>query len=717
MIEVQQLINAIATQTQLSLPSVSATVELLTQGCTVPFIARYRKGQTRGLDEVQIRSIQSSYQYFQALFQRKETILKSIEAQGKLDEKLSQLIEQCMDINELEDLYLPFKPKRKTKATLAAEQGLSPLAEIIQTCLTGDKEVIIKPFLQGDICTRKEAIQGAQYIIAEKIAEQAPIRAHMRKHFLESGVVSSSARKTDHQDAHKFELYHNFSVAVAEIKPYQLLALNRASNLGILSVTIDADLAAVESFIIKTLAINDRLLFYDEYIGGIRLALTRYLAPALEREVRKILTEAAELHAAGIFAANLRGLLMQPPLANEIVLGIDPGFASGCKLAVVNTEGKYLAGGVMYPTPPHNLVAQAEKILVDLIQQHGVTVVAIGNGTAGRETEQFVAQTLRKYKPAAKYLIVNEAGASVYSASEIGRKEFPQLDAAERGNISIARRVLDPLAELVKIDPKSIGVGLYQHDVDPKLLDQELGAVVESCVNEVGIDLNTASARLLSFVSGLNERLATAIVAYREAHGRFQNREELKKIKGIGEKVYEQCAGFLRIRNGNQPLDNTSIHPESYEKVAALAQYFEISPTAYHQLSDKLKALDNKKLAAVLSTTGLDKPTFELICQNLASPGRDPRADIPAPILRSDILRIEDLKAGMHLRGTVRNVVDFGAFVDIGIKNDALLHISKMHHNGRRVHNPLDIVQVGDVIEVKIDKIEVEKQRVSLAMV
>ncbi|MCS6904763.1 MAG: Tex family protein [Bacteroidia bacterium] len=710
------LVQNIARRTQLPYASVNATVQLLEMGCTVPFIARYRKGQTGNMDEDQIRQIQKTLGYYKELLDRKNTILRTIEDQGKLTPELKRQIELCDDATELEDLYLPYKPKRKTKASIALEQGLGPLAEIFKTATSGNKDEILRSFINGEICTRKEAIQGAQYILAEEITENAKIRAYLRNVLQNQGKIHSSKKKTDHKDAFKFDIYDGFTIELTKIKPYQILAINRGEQLGILSVNISAPEQEMLSYIERTLDLKKNLLFYQEYCGAIELAVSRYLKPSLEREIRKMLTEVADVHAVKIFSQNLRNLLLQPPIAGVVVMGIDPGYASGCKVAIVDEQGTYLCGDVIYPTPPKNLVNEAEQTILSLIERFQVKLIAIGNGTASRETEIFIANLIQKNNLNVKYLIVSEAGASVYSASEIAKKEFPHLDAAQRGNISIARRVQDPLAELVKIDPKSLGVGLYQHDVDQALLASELEAVVESCVNEVGVELNTASVQLLSFVSGLNQRLAEEIVKYRTQNGPFTSRQELLEVRGIGEKTFEQCAGFLRIRNGKNPLDNTSIHPEAYEHVQKLAQLFKIEPSNFKLLSAALQTLSPQKKKEIIQIVDLDEPTFDLIVQNLAKPGRDPREDIPGPILRSDVLKLEDLKEGMVLKGTVRNVVDFGAFVDIGLKNDALLHVSKMSKNGRFIKNPLALLEVGDVVDVVIDKIEWEKERVALAL-
>ena len=704
----------ITRQTGLPRRGVQAAVELLESGATVPFIARYRKAQTGGLDEEQIRNVEKGLKYFRELFERKETVVKTIDAQGKLTPELRAKIEACLDANELEDLYLPFKPKRKTKATVAREQGLEPLARLIQTARSGSVEEMARQFINGDICTPKEAIQGAQYIIAEEIAENAEFRAHFRKTLQTEGAVLSQKRKTDHKDAYKFDLYDGASFDVSKIKPHQILAILRGESLEILTVKLACDEESVAKWVEKKLGVSDALIFKQQYQEAVKMGLSRYLGPSIEREIRKQLKEMADVHAVKVFSENLKNLLLQPPFTGKVVLGIDPGFASGCKIAVVNERGDYLQGDVIYPTPPKNLLRESEHKILDWVQKFKVDVIAIGNGTASRETETFIADVIKKHGLSARYLIVNEAGASVYSASEYAKKEFPHLDATQRGNISIARRAQDPLAELVKIDPKSIGVGMYQHDVDEGLLEDELTAVVVSAVNEVGVDVNTASPKLLSFVSGLNERIANEIVETRRQIGRFESREQLKKVKGVGEKTFEQAAGFLRIRDGKEPLDNTAIHPESYDKVKKMAAELKSASGSFAALGLALSKLSPQKTDELMNKTGLDPHTFKLIVDNLLRPGRDPREDVPPPILRGDVVKLEDLREGMTLAGTVRNVVDFGAFVDIGLKNDALLHVSKMRRPGQRSVAPTDVLKVGEVINVAIEKIDFDKERVSL---
>jgi len=711
------LIEAVAGRTQLPFRGVRAAVQLFDGGATVPFVARYRQAQTGGLDEEQLRAVQKAYQYVSDLASRKETVLRTITEQGKLTPELQRKIELCQDATELEDIYLPYKPKRKTKAAEALERGLGPLADLMLTAKTGDLDALVEPFLQGEICTRKEALTGAQYIIAERAAETAEIRAELREKMQRYGVVGVGFKKTDHPEAFKFETYKDANLSVNKLKPHQVLALNRGEKLNILNVSLAIDEASFLERMQRHMGWSDKLVFADAFTDALRLSFSRYLQPSIERDVRRTLTEQAEQHAISVFSQNLRSLLLQAPLLGKVVMGLDPGFASGVKVAVVDATGRYLHGSVIYPTPPRKDLRGAEMEVLKLVERHRVDLIAIGNGTASRETELFVADVIKRNKLETKYLIVSEAGASVYSASEVARREFPDLDATQRGNISIARRVQDPLAELVKIDPKSLGVGLYQHDVDQNMLAAELQAVVESAVNEVGVDVNTASAELLSYVSGLNRRLAESVVQRREQAGPFRSRKDLMAVRGIGEKVFEQCAGFLRIRDGAEPLDNTAIHPESYGTVRQLADKLQTSKDAFAILALKLKQLKAPDEQKLLTDLGLDKPTYKLIADNLAKPGRDPREDVPKPLLRSDVLSLDDLKVGMVLQGTVRNVVDFGAFVDVGLKNDALLHASRLRRPGERGQvNPLERLHVGDVLRVVVDKIETDKQRVGLAL-
>jgi len=709
---------------------VDAVIKLLKEDATIPFIARYRKEHTGGLDEDVLRQVEDRLGYLTLLEERKDTILKSIEEQGKLTPELEEKIKACDKLQELEDLYLPYKPKRKTRGTIAKAKGLEPLALFIldNPVFDGDFNAKVAEFINEElgVSSAIEALQGAKDIIAEMINEDAEVRKFVREYLLESSVVKSEKTKDKPSDdisekqkekdkKEIYQVYYEFAVDINKIKPYQILALNRGEKEKALKINFGFEQPEVLNGIKNKFLKYKESVFMDVIDETNEDAFTRLIYPSIEREVRGHLTEIADLHAIEIFASNLRQLLLQPPLADKIVLGIDPGFYSGSKIAVIDLTGKYIEGATMYPHPPQNKTEEAKKILLALIYKHKVDVIAIGNGTASRETEQLIADLIKDNKLKCQYIIVNEAGASVYSASAVAKKEFPDLEASQRGNISIARRLLDPLAELVKIDPKSIGVGLYQHDVDQKMLAGKLDNVVESCVNYVGVDVNTASASLLTYVSGLNKRIAENIVKHREKNGRFNAREELKDVSGIGEKAFEQSAGFLKIPNGSNPLDNTFIHPESYEATEKLLKQFNMPLASIKDSGAVISLIVSKKGTKRLSEEiGIGEPTLIDIIENIKKPGRDPREELPKPILRSDVLKMEDLQVGMKLKGTVRNVVDFGAFVDIGVKQDGLLHVSQIAN--RFIKNPLDVLNVGDIINVTITGIEVERGRISLSM-
>ena len=714
------MIQLVAEELNLKALQVKNTIELLDTGNTVPFIARYRKEVTGSLDENQIRAIQERMQYLRALEARKETILKSIEEQGKLTPELKEKILKATKLQEVEDLYLPYKPKKRTRATVAKEKGLEPLAEMIlkQEIVEGHPEELAIQFVneEKEVRTVEEALQGAMDIVAEVISDDAEVRKQIREATFKTGLLESAVKHAEERTP--YEMYYEYSEPVASIPPHRILAINRGENEGVLKVTIEVDnnkmIGLIEALYIK----NDRSIFTDYLRKAISDSFTRLIFPSIQREVRSTLTEKADEHAINVFAENLRNLLLQPPVRGKIIMGIDPGYRTGCKVAVIDQTGKYLEGATIYPHPPQERYLEAKSIVRDLVNKHQVDVIAIGNGTASRETEMMVAELIREMKDERKveYIIVNEAGASVYSASKVAQEEFPDLEAAMRGNISIARRLLDPLAELVKIDPKHIGVGLYQHDVNQKRLAAALHQVVESAVNMVGVNLNTASVSLLKYVSGLTSRTAASIVKYRDQHGAFRNREELKKVDGIGEIAFQQAAGFLRIPDGDNPLDNTSIHPESYEATQKLLEKFQIEDI--HQvgkfLRQKIKQ-SNTDLKALLNELGIGEPTFNDILDNLEKPGLDPRDQLPKPIFKSDVLKMEDLREGMILKGTVRNVVDFGAFVDIGVKQDGLVHVSRMAK--KFVKNPYELLSVGDVIEVKVVSIDLERGRIGLSMV
>ena len=723
--------SIISKELSIKTEQVDSVIKLFTEDATIPFIARYRKEYTGGLDEDVLRNIEDRLNYLTLLEERRETILNSIEEQGKLTEELKVKILDCIKLQELEDLYLPYKPKRKTRGTIAKAKGLEPLALFIleNPSFTGNFEEKLSEFINDElgVTSTDEALQGAKDIIAEMINDSAEVRKEIREFLLNSSVVKSekgkeksanekiSEKQKEKDKKEIYQIYYDFQCDITKIKPYQILAINRGEKEKVLKVSLQFEIGSAHSIIKKTFLEYTESAFVGILDSVIEDSFHRLLFPSIEKEIRNYLTETADLHSIEIFAANLRQLLLQPPLLGKIIMGIDPGFVSGSKVAVIDETGKYIEGSTIYPHPPQNKTAEAEKLVVKLIEKYKVNIIAIGNGTASRETEFFVADLIKKHNIKCHYIIVNEAGASVYSASAVAKKEFPDLEASQRGNISIGRRLLDPLAELVKIDPKSIGVGLYQHDVDQKHLAKKLDDVVESCVNYVGVDVNTASASLLAYVSGLNKRIAENIVKQREKIGKFNQRNELKKVTGLGEKAFEQSAGFLKIRDGENPLDNTFIHPESYQATEKLLEKFNL-PAAKIKDSGSMISLivqqkGTKKLAEEI---GIGEPTLIDIIENLKKPGRDPREDIPKPILRSDVLKIEDLKEGMRLKGTVRNVVDFGAFVDIGVKHDGLLHVSQMAN--KFVKNPLDLISVGDIIDVTIIGIDVARSRISLSL-
>ncbi len=710
---------------------VQAVIDLLAEDATIPFIARYRKEKTGGLDEDYLRQIEDRLNYLTLLLDRRETILKSIEEQGKLTDELKENIMACVKLQELEDLYLPYKPKRKTRGTMAKAKGLEPLALFIleNPDYKGDFEEKLAEFVSEEkgVNSNIEALQGAKDIIAEMISETAEVRKAVREELLESSEILSEKTK-DRSDDEKisqkqkekdkkeiYRIYYEFKISIKKIKPYQTLALNRGEKEKALKVGLEFDRTVTLARIKKKFLSYEESFFMEILEAIIEDSLNRLIFPSVEKEIRNYLTEAADIHAIEIFASNLRQLLLQPPIANKIIMGIDPGFVSGSKVAVIDKTGRYLEGSTIYPHPPQNKTAEAQKVVLHFIEKYKVDVIAIGNGTASRETEFFISELIKENKLSCKYIIVNEAGASVYSASAVAKKEFPDLEASQRGNISIGRRLLDPLAELVKIDPKSIGVGLYQHDVDQKLLVQKLDNVVESCVNYVGVDVNTASSSLLTYVSGLNKRIADNIVKRREKNGSFKKRLDLMEVTGLGEKAFEQSAGFLRIREGENPLDNTFIHPESYEATENLLKKFNIPLSSIKESGAMLSLIVSQKGTKTLAEEiGIGEPTLIDILENLKKPGRDPREDIPAPILRSDVLKMEDLSEGMKLKGTVRNVVDFGAFVDIGVKQDALLHISEIAD--RYIKTPLDVINVGDIIDVTITGVDADRGRISISM-
>ncbi len=702
---------------------ITRTVALLDEGNTVPFITRYRKEVTGGLDEEQIRKLAERLEYLRNLEARRAEVQKSLEEGGHLTPELAAQLATATTLQAIEDLYLPFRPRRRTRAQVAREQGLQPLADLLLTQNSSgrQRDELALPFVdpEHNITDVETAYAGARDIVAETIAETAAVRQAVREATRRTGVLRV-ARKDETADSEgKYQLYYEFGEALTSLPPHRILAINRGEREDVLKAGVEAN----DDAFIATL--QRRYAPDSGWIGvEVRAAVAdgykRLLAPAIERDLRTELTERAEEHALAVFAANLRSLLLQPPLRGRVVIGIDPGYRSGCKVAVVDATGKYLEGAIIYLHQPDN----ARQTLLRIIRQWRAQVIAIGNGTAGRETETLVADVIKLNQERAespsgglKYVIVSEAGASVYSASEIARTEFPDLDATQRGNISIARRLQDPLAELVKIDPKALGVGLYQHDVDQKRLGQQLETIVESCVNHVGVDLNTASAALLGYVAGITSKTARAIVAHRDSEGPFGSRQRLLKVKGLGPRSFEQAAGFLRIPNATDPLDNTAVHPESYAAARALIKQYGSAKASLPEVAAHVRAEiagGATSLADLAASLGIGEPTLNDMLDALSRPGRDPRDDAPLPILRADILKLEDLQPGMWLKGTVRNVVDFGAFVDIGVKQDGLVHVSEMAV--RFVKNPLDIVHVGDIVDVRVLSIDLARGRIALSL-
>lgn len=685
---------------------VSAVVNLLDEGNTIPFIARYRKEKTGSLDEEQIRQIDERVNKLRSLDERRETILNTIREQENLTPELEAKIMAAASLTELEDLYQPYKPKRRTRASMAKEKGLEPLAVLILKQIQSEQTAvaIAAAYLNEEVPSPEDALAGARDIVAEIISEHADVRQTLRDKALEYSILNSQKINNAVDEKEVYHLYYEFSFSVKRLKPHQMLAINRGENEKILKVSIEI---AERDWILavrRGFRPNRNSPLAEQLQMAMEDAAHRLLMPAIERDVRRALTETAETHAIHLFAENLRGLLNQPPLSGQTILAIDPAYRTGCKIAVIDSTGKVLDTSAIYPHKPQKRRDEALKNLATLVQRHHINLIAIGNGTASRETEQLVAELTRKL-PDVHYLIVNEAGASVYSASPLAKAELPDLDVTLRGAVSIGRRVQDPLAELVKIDPKSIGIGLYQHDVNQKQLSESLTWVVESVVNQVGVDLNTASPSLLTYISGIGPQLAKKIVAFRNKNGRFPTRESLKNVNGLGSKAFEQAAGFLRIQDGENPLDASAIHPESYSVTTKLLAQVNLTPQS--DLKTRKNALAQMQPTQALANqldTGL--PTLQDIFEQLVRPGRDPREDFPAPILRNDVLSMDDLNPHMILKGTVRNVVDFGAFIDIGVKQDGLLHRSQLPRNTR--------LQVGEVIEVIILSIDKERGRISL---
>lgn len=713
----KEQVAQLATELALSKKIVESVIQLIEEGNTVPFIARYRKEMTGGIDEVQIREITEKWQYALNLQARKEEVIRLIAEQEKLTPELERAIEKATKLQEVEDLYRPYKQKRRTKATVAKEKGLEPFAKwLFSLPREGDVSLEAAQYVSEEkgVLTADEAIAGAGDIIAEWVSDDPNVRQEVRKLGFMDGKIESKVKNEEADEKAVYEMYYEYEELVKKVVPHRVLAMNRGEKEEILRVAIRLPQERIISYLQKTFIKRHGSPAVPYIEAAIEDGYKRLLEPAIEREIRNELLSTAEEQAIHIFSENLRNLLLQPPIKEKVVLGVDPAYRTGCKLAVVDGTGKMLAIDVVYPTPPNNQIEKAKKVVKQYIDEYGVDVVAIGNGTASRETEQFIVDLLKEIDRNVMYIIVNEAGASVYSASDLGRQEFPDLQVEERSAVSIARRLQDPLAELVKIDPKSVGVGQYQHDVSQKRLHESLNFVVETVVNRVGVNVNTASSSLLQYVAGLSKAVANNIVQQRETEGKFTNRKQLKKIPRLGAKTFEQCIGFLRIQDGDHPLDATSIHPESYEQTEKLLAYVRatLADLGSDNLKDKLQSYPVKDLASELEIGEL---TLKDIIEALLRPGRDPREDLPQPLLKTDVLTLEDLYPGMELQGTVRNVVDFGAFIDIGVKQDGLVHISKLAN--RFVKHPLDVVAVGEIVTVWVDSVDKKKERIALSMI
>ena len=714
------IIKKIAEELSVKTSQVDAAVKLIDEGCTIPFIARYRKEVTGALNDEQLRELDDRLKYLRNLEDRKTQVIASIEEQGKLTDELKEQILKAETMVLVEDLYRPYKQKRRTRATIAREKGLEQLAEYIKgqdakEDVLVEAEKYVSDEEGKEVKSAKEAIAGALDIIAEQISDVADYRTYIRDITFKEGKLVAAAKDAEAESV--YENYYDYNEAIASIPGHRILAINRGENEKFLTIKVEAPEERILRYLEKQIITNDNEYTTPYLKECIADAYDRLIAPAIEREIRNTLTETAEDGAIKVFGKNLEQLLLRPPIAGKVVLGWDPGFRNGCKLAIVDATGKVLATKVVYPTEPFNKVEETKKIVADLIKKYNVNLISCGNGTASRESEQIISDMIKEYElKNVDYVITNEAGASVYSASKLATEEFPDFDVNQRSAVSIARRVQDPLAELVKIDPKSIGVGQYQHDMNQKKLSETLGGVVEDSVNKVGVDLNTASASLLEYISGISKAVAKNIIDYRETNGRFTNRKQLLKVAKLGPKAFEQCAGFMRISGGDNPLDATSVHPESYEAAKKLLEVmgYDIDSISSGELIGlKSKIEDMGRLADEL---GIGTITLEDIVKELEKPGRDPRDEMPKPILRKDVLDMKDLAPGMILKGTVRNVIDFGAFVDIGVHQDGLVHISQMSAE-RRVEHPLDIVSVGDIVDVRVIDVDVNKGRISLSMI
>ena len=712
-----EIAKVIAQELGIKVSQVEATVKLIDEGCTIPFIARYRKEVTGSLNDEILRDLYDRLNYLRNLEERKETVIASIAEQEKLTPELEKQIREAMTLVAVEDLYRPYKQKRRTRATIAKEKGLEGLANIIYLQMTNNPiEQEAEAYLseEKEVNTVDEAIAGALDIIAENVSDEAEYRTYIRDITVKEGKIVTTAKDADAKSV--YEMYYDFEEPVSKAAGYRVLAINRGEKEKFITVKITAPEERILRYLESKVIVKENKYTTDLLKAALEDSYKRLIAGAIEREIRSDLTEKAEDGAITVFGKNLTQLLMQPPIAGQVVLGWDPAFRTGCKLAVVDATGKVLDTVVVYPTEPQKKIAEAKKTVHALIKKYGITLISVGNGTASRESEQVIVELLKEIPENVQYIIVNEAGASVYSASKLATEEFPNFDVGQRSAASIARRLQDPLAELVKIDPKSIGVGQYQHDMNQKKLGEALTGVVEDCVNKVGVDLNTASASLLEYVSGITKVIAKNIVAYREENGKFTDRKQLLKVAKLGPKAFEQCAGFMRIQGGKNPLDATSVHPESYEAATNLLEKLGYSLkdiTSQGLLGLSMLAKNRAKLATEL---GIGEVTLDDIIKELEKPARDPRDEMPKPILRTDVLEMKDLTEGMVLKGTVRNVIDFGAFVDIGVHQDGLVHISQIT-NKKFIKHPLEVVSVGDVVEVKVLSVDLDRKRIQLSMI
>ncbi len=709
----ENIIKEISKNLNIREKQVEVVLSLLSEGNTIPFIARYRKEATGALDEEVIRSINEVYEYEVNLLKRKEDVIRLIDEKGMLTEELKNEILACSKLVEVEDLYRPYKEKKKTKATEAIANGLEPLSKMILEFKNRDYNVEAKAFINDKVKSIDEALIGAKYIIAEIVSDNAEYRKYIRENITKFGTISSKLKKKVEDPGKVYEMYYDYSEAVSRIKPHRVLAINRGEKEGILTVSIDVDESYILNYLYKKNIRKNGVIEEELVKEAIDDSFKRLIFPSVEREIRSDLKLVGEDCAIDNFSKNVENLLLTPPMKEKVVLGYDPAFRTGCKLAVLDVTGKPLEIAVIYPTEPHNKIEESKKIVLDLIDKYNIDIIAIGNGTASRESEAFIVEVIKECKRKVEYIIVNEAGASVYSASKLAIDEFPDLTVEKRSAISIGRRLQDSLSELVKIDPKSIGVGLYQHDVTPKKLDDSLDFVVTKVVNQVGVNINTASTSLLKYVSGLNKKAIEGIIAYRDEKGKFLSRNELKKVKGISDKVFEQSIGFMRIIDGTNPLDKTSIHPESYEACEKLLSSLGLdkSMIGTDALVNKLKDFDCEKMSVEL---GIDKYTLKDIVDDLCKPNRDPRDNMPKPLLKSDVLHLEQLHVGDKLQGTVRNVVDFGVFIDIGVHNDGLAHISKL--TSKYIKHPSEVVSVGDIVDCYVLNVDLVKQKVSLSL-